>query len=594
MRLIRKFINLSMEVRLTMNTKNKKTGLRILKYIKKYIVLLIVSVLMASASVALSLFIPILCGKAIDCIHGKGNVDIGGIKQYCMYIAIVALLSGLFQWIMSTINNKIIYNVTRDIRRDAYGKIQRVPLKVLDSKSNGDTVSRIIADVDQFADGLLLGFSTLFTGVVSIICTLAFMISISLKITAVVVVLTPISFCVASFIAKNTHKFFQKQSVTRGELTGHLEEAIANQKLVTAYAKQKDMIDEFDAINDELRESSLNALFYSSLVNPSTRFVNSLVYAAVALIAGMSVVKGAVTVGGLSSFLSYAKQYTKPFNEISGVVTELQNSLVCAARVFELIDEEYEEETGESVLNINNLKGNVSLTDVAFSYSDDKKFIENFNIDVKAGQRVAIIGPTGCGKTTIINLLMRFYDINNGEIKIDNVSSANYTRESLRSSFGMVLQDTWLKEGTIRDNIIVGKPDATDEEVIEAAKKSHCHSFIMRLPDGYDTYIKEDGGSLSAGQKQLLCISRIMLAVPPMLILDEATSVVDTRTEIKVQEAFAELMKGRTSFIVAHRLSTIRNADVIIAMKDGKIVEYGNHDELLEKRGMYYEMYNSR
>lgn len=594
MRLIRKFINLSMEVRLTMNTKNKKTGLRILKYIKKYIVLLIVSVLMASASVALSLFIPILCGKAIDCIHGKGNVDISGIKQYCMYIAIVALLSGLFQWIMSTINNKIIYNVTRDIRRDAYGKIQRVPLKVLDSKSNGDTVSRIIADVDQFADGLLLGFSTLFTGVVSIICTLAFMISISLKITAVVVVLTPISFCVASFIAKNTHKFFQNQSVTRGELTGHLEEAIANQKLVTAYAKQKDMIDEFDAINDELRESSLNALFYSSLVNPSTRFLNSLVYAAVALIAGMSVVKGTVTVGGLSSFLSYAKQYTKPFNEISGVVTELQNSLVCAARVFELIDEEYEEETGESVLDINNLKGNVSLTDVAFSYSDDKKFIENFNIDVKAGQRVAIIGPTGCGKTTIINLLMRFYDINNGEIKIDNVSSANYTRESLRSSFGMVLQDTWLKEGTIRDNIIVGKPDATDEEVIEAAKKSHCHSFIMRLPDGYDTYIKEDGGSLSAGQKQLLCISRIMLAVPPMLILDEATSVVDTRTEIKVQEAFAELMKGRTSFIVAHRLSTIRNADVIIAMKDGKIVEYGNHDELLEKRGMYYEMYNSR
>ena len=594
MRRIRKYTDLSMEARLTMNSKNRQTGLRILKYIKKYIVLLILAVIMAAASVALSLYIPILGGKAIDCIVSKGKVDTEGVLSYCYRIMMVCVVSGFLQWIMNTINNNITYNVTRDIRRDAYEKIQRVPLKVLDSKSSGDTVSRIIADVDQFADGLLLGFSTLFTGIVSIICTLIFMLSISIKITLVVVILTPVSFFVASFIAKNTYKFFTEQSVTRGKLTGHLEEAIANQKLVTAFTKQKDMIDEFDAINEDLSKSSLKALFYSSLVNPSTRFVNSIVYAVVALIAGLYVIKGRITVGGLSSFLSYAKQYTKPFNEISGVVTELQNSLVCASRVFELIDEEYEIETGEKTLDVNNLAGDVSIKDVDFSYSDDKKFIEKFNIDVKRGQRVAIIGPTGCGKTTVINLLMRFYDVNNGEITIDGVNSADYTRESLRSSFGMVLQDTWLKEGTIRDNIIVGKPDATDEEVIEAAKKSHCHSFIMRLPDGYDTYIKEDGGSLSAGQKQLLCISRIMLAVPPMLILDEATSVVDTRTEIKVQEAFAELMKGRTSFIVAHRLSTIKNADIIIAMKDGKIVECGNHDELLKKQGMYYEMYNSR
>ena len=577
-----------------MNKKNKKTAIRILKYIKRYIVLLVISVIMAAASVALSLYIPILCGKAIDCIVGKNNVDFDKIKVYGFRILIVCVLSGLLQWIMSTINNRITYNVTRDIRRDAYEKIQRVPLKVLDSKSNGDTVSRIITDVDQFADGLLLGFSNLFTGLVSIICTLIFMISISLKITIVVVVLTPISFFVASFIAKNTYKFFTEQSVIRGNLTGNLEETIANQKLVAAYVKQKDMMDEFDEINKELSVSSLKAVFYSSLVNPSTRFVNSLVYAVVALIAGMSVIKGNVTVGGLSSFLSYAKQYTKPFNEISGVVTELQNSLVCAGRVFELIDEDYEVETGANALDTSKLLGDVCLKNVAFSYTDDKEFIKDFNVDVKHGQRVAIIGPTGCGKTTIINLLMRFYDINDGDITIDKVSSSEYTRESLRSGFGMVLQDTWLKEGTIRDNIVVGKPDATDEEVMEAAKKSHCHNFIMRLPDGYDTYIKEDGGSLSAGQKQLLCISRIMLAVPPMLILDEATSVVDTRTEIKVQEAFAKLMEGRTSFIVAHRLSTIKNADIIIAMKDGKVVEVGNHDELLEKRGMYYEMYNSR
>lgn len=577
-----------------MNKKNKKTAIRILKYIKRYIVLLVISVFMAAASVALSLYIPILCGKAIDCIVGKNNVDFDKIKVYGFRILIVCVLSGLLQWIMSTINNRITYNVTRDIRRDAYEKIQRVPLKVLDSKSNGDTVSRIITDVDQFADGLLLGFSNLFTGLVSIICTLIFMISISLKITIVVVVLTPISFFVASFIAKNTYKFFTEQSVIRGNLTGNLEETIANQKLVAAYVKQKDMMDEFDEINKELSVSSLKAVFYSSLVNPSTRFVNSLVYAVVALIAGMSVIKGNVTVGGLSSFLSYAKQYTKPFNEISGVVTELQNSLVCAGRVFELIDEDYEVETGANALDTSKLLGDVCLKNVAFSYTDDKEFIKDFNVDVKHGQRVAIIGPTGCGKTTIINLLMRFYDINDGDITIDKVSSSEYTRESLRSGFGMVLQDTWLKEGTIRDNIVVGKPDATDEEVMEAAKKSHCHNFIMRLPDGYDTYIKEDGGSLSAGQKQLLCISRIMLAVPSMLILDEATSVVDTRTEIKVQEAFAKLMEGRTSFIVAHRLSTIKNADIIIAMKDGKVVEVGNHDELLEKRGMYYEMYNSR
>ena len=573
--------------------KNKQTGIRILSYIKKYIWLLVISVLLAGASVALSLYIPIICGKAIDCIVKKGKVDFNNIEFYCKQILVVCVVSALFSWVMSVINNRITYNVVRDIRRDAFAKMQRIPLKRLDDKSQGDTVSRVIADVDQFADGLLLGFSTLFTGIVSVICTLAFMLSISIKITLVVVVLTPLSFFVASFIAKNTYKFFTEQSEIRGELTGRLEEAISNQKLVSAFGKQKDVIEEFNEINGRLSEASLKAVFYSSLVNPSTRFVNSVVYAAVAFIGGFLALKGNVTVGGLASFLSYAKQYTKPFNEISGVITELQNSLVCAGRVFDLIDEEEEKESGDVELKTKNVKGDVTLKNLEFSYTDDD-FIKDFNIEAKKGQRVAIIGPTGCGKTTIINLLMRFYDVKGGNILIDGVEQSEYTKSSLRSVFGMVLQDTWLKEGTIKDNIIVGKPDASMEEVVEAAKKSHCHNFIMRLPDGYDTYIKEDGGSLSAGQKQLLCISRIMLATAPILILDEATSVVDTRTEVKVQEAFANLMKGRTSFIVAHRLSTIRNADLIIAMKDGKIVESGNHEQLIAKKGMYYEMYNSR
>ena len=573
--------------------KNKQTGIRILSYIKKYIWLLVISVLLAGASVALSLYIPIICGKAIDCIVKKGKVDFNNIEFYCKQILVVCVVSALFSWVMSVINNRITYNVVRDIRRDAFAKMQRIPLKRLDDKSQGDTVSRVIADVDQFADGLLLGFSTLFTGIVSVFCTLAFMLSISIKITLVVVVLTPLSFFVASFIAKNTYKFFTEQSEIRGELTGRLEEAISNQKLVSAFGKQKDVIEEFNEINGRLSEASLKAVFYSSLVNPSTRFVNSVVYAAVAFIGGFLALKGNVTVGGLASFLSYAKQYTKPFNEISGVITELQNSLVCAGRVFDLIDEEEEKESGDVELKTKNVKGDVTLKNLEFSYTDDD-FIKDFNIEAKKGQRVAIIGPTGCGKTTIINLLMRFYDVKGGNILIDGVEQSEYTKSSLRSVFGMVLQDTWLKEGTIKDNIIVGKPDASMEEVVEAAKKSHCHNFIMRLPDGYDTYIKEDGGSLSAGQKQLLCISRIMLATAPILILDEATSVVDTRTEVKVQEAFANLMKGRTSFIVAHRLSTIRNADLIIAMKDGKIVESGNHEQLIAKKGMYYEMYNSR
>ena len=573
--------------------KNKQTGIRILSYIKKYIWLLVISVLLAGASVALSLYIPIICGKAIDCIVKKGKVDFNNIEFYCKQILVVCVVSALFSWVMSVINNRITYNVVRDIRRDAFAKMQRIPLKRLDDKSQGDTVSRVIADVDQFADGLLLGFSTLFTGIVSVTCTLAFMLSISIKITLVVVALTPLSFFVASFIAKNTYKFFTEQSEIRGELTGRLEEAISNQKLVSAFVKQKDVIEEFNEINGRLSEASLKAVFYSSLVNPSTRFVNSVVYAAVSFIGGFSVIKGNVTVGGLASFLSYAKQYTKPFNEISGVITELQNSLVCAGRVFDLIDEEEEKESGDVELKTKNVKGDVTLKNLEFSYTD-VDFIKDFNIEAKKGQRVAIIGPTGCGKTTIINLLMRFYDLKGGNILIDGVEQGEYTKSSLRSVFGMVLQDTWLKEGTIKDNIIVGKPDASMEEVVEAAKKSHCHNFIMRLPDGYDTYIKEDGGSLSAGQKQLLCISRIMLATAPILILDEATSVVDTRTEVKVQEAFANLMKGRTSFIVAHRLSTIRNADLIIAMKDGNIVESGNHEQLIAKKGMYYEMYNSR
>ena len=573
--------------------KNKQTGIRILSYIKNYIWLLVISVLLAGTSVALSLYIPIICGKAIDCIVKKGKVDFNNIEFYCKQILVVCVVSALFSWVMSVINNRITYNVVRDIRRDAFAKMQRIPLKRLDDKSQGDTVSRVIADVDQFADGLLLGFSTLFTGIVSVTCTLAFMLSISIKITLVVVALTPLSFFVASFIAKNTYKFFTEQSEIRGELTGRLEEAISNQKLVSAFVKQKDVIEEFNEINGRLSEASLKAVFYSSLVNPSTRFVNSVVYAAVSFIGGFSVIKGNVTVGGLASFLSYAKQYTKPFNEISGVITELQNSLVCAGRVFDLIDEEEEKESGDVELKTKNVKGDVTLKNLEFSYTD-VDFIKDFNIEAKKGQRVAIIGPTGCGKTTIINLLMRFYDLKGGNILIDGVEQGEYTKSSLRSVFGMVLQDTWLKEGTIKDNIIVGKPDASMEEVVEAAKKSHCHNFIMRLPDGYDTYIKEDGGSLSAGQKQLLCISRIMLATAPILILDEATSVVDTRTEVKVQEAFANLMKGRTSFIVAHRLSTIRNADLIIAMKDGKIVESGNHEQLIAKKGMYYEMYNSR
>ncbi len=574
-----------------------KTLKEVLKYIKKYMFYVVLSVVFAAATVAMTLYVPILTGDAIDLIVGKGNVDFSAVYAIIKKIIIVVGLTALSQWIMNICNNKITYGVIRDIRKDAFEKLEILPLKYIDSHSHGDIVSRVITDVDTFADGLLMGFTQLFTGVITILGTLIFMLTINVKITFVVVLITPISLFVASFIAKKTYRMFRLQSETRGEQTALIDEMIGNQKVVQAFGHEDEALEQFDEINGRLQKWSLKAIFFSSITNPSTRFVNSLVYTGVGITGAFTVITNpAFTVGQLSCFLSYANQYTKPFNEISGVVTELQNALACAARIFELIKEEPQIPDNEDarVLKDTDVDGALELENVYFSYVPEKKLIENFNLSVKPGERVAIVGPTGCGKSTVINLLMRFYDVNSGSIKVEGTDIRNITRDSLRSSYGMVLQETWLKEGTIRENLCMGKPDATEEEMIVAAKASHAHSFIKRLKDGYDTYITEDGGSLSQGQKQLLCIARVMLCLPPMLILDEATSSIDTRTEQKIQSAFAKMMKGRTSFIVAHRLSTIKEADTILVMKDGSVIEQGNHEELLAKNGFYANLYNSQ
>lgn len=573
---------------------SSQTVKKVIIRIKKYWVFLILSIIMATITVASSLYVPILVGNAIDYIIGPSNVNFRLIAQILAEIGVVIGITALSQWIMNICNNKITYHVTRDIRDEAIEKIEHLPLKYIDGHSYGEIVSRVIADVDQFADGLLMGFTQFFSGVMTILGTLGFMLSINVKITLVVVLITPVSFFVASFIAKRTYKMFKLQSETRGEQTALIDEMIGGQKVVSAYCHEEEAVRQFDEINDRLQKYSLNAIFFSSITNPSTRFVNSLVYAGVAVTGAISAIYGRLTVGQLSCFLSYANQYTKPFNEISGVVTELQNAIACASRVFELIEEEPEAADISNAVNLENVDGRVDLNDVEFSYVPDKKLIEDFNLHVKKGQKIAIVGPTGCGKTTIINLLMRFYDVNSGSIDVSGVDIRELTRRSLRAGYGMVLQDTWLKSGTIRENIIMGRPDATEEEIIEAAKAAHSHGFIKRLPNGYDTVIGEDGGSLSQGQKQLLCITRVMLCHPPMLILDEATSSIDTRTEIKIQNAFNKLMEGRTSFIVAHRLSTIQSADVILVMKDGHIIEQGNHEELLAKNGFYKKLYESQ
>ena len=578
--------------------KNKKTQMqtmkKVLDYIKKYSVYVVLSLLFAVATVAFTLYIPILTGDAVDLILGEGIVDFEGIYKILIQIIIVMLLTALAQWVMNICNNKITYGVIRDIRDKAFKKLEIVPLKYIDGNSHGDIVSRVIADVEQFADGLLMGFTQLFTGVITIFGTLCFMLSISIKITLVVVVITPVSLFVASFIAKRTYSMFQKQSETRGEQTALINEMIGNQKVVQAYGQEAEVLEKFDKINNDLEKYSLRAVFFSSITNPATRFVNSLVYTGVGLAGAISAMHGGISVGQLSCFLSYANQYTKPFNEISGVITELQNALACAARIFELIEEEPQIPDAADAAVLENASGKINLEHVCFSYVPEKKLIEDFNLAVKPGQRVAIVGPTGCGKSTIINLLMRFYDVNSGSIQVEGTDIRQITRDSLRTSYGMVLQETWLKGGTIRENLAMGKPEATDEEIIAAAKASHAHGFIKRLPQGYDTVITEDGGNLSQGQKQLLCIARVMLCLPPMLILDEATSSIDTRTEQKIQSAFAAMMKGRTSFIVAHRLSTIKEADIILVMKDGSIIEQGNHKELLKCGGFYAELYNSQ
>ena len=573
---------------------SSQTVKKVIIRIKKYWVFLILSIIMATITVASSLYVPLLVGNAIDYIIGPSNVNFRLIAQILAEIGVVIGITALSQWIMNICNNKITYHVTRDIRDEAIEKIEHLPLKYIDGHSYGEIVSRVIADVDQFADGLLMGFTQFFSGVMTIFGTLGFMLSINVKITLVVVLITPVSFFVASFIAKRTYKMFKLQSETRGEQTALIDEMIGGQKVVSAYCHEEEAVRQFDEINDRLQKYSLNAIFFSSITNPSTRFVNSLVYAGVAVTGAISAIYGRLTVGQLSCFLSYANQYTKPFNEISGVVTELQNAIACASRVFELIEEEPEAAESSNAVNLENVDGRVDLNDVEFSYVPDKKLIEDFNLHVKKGQKIAIVGPTGCGKTTIINLLMRFYDVNSGSIDVSGVDIRELTRRSLRAGYGMVLQDTWLKSGTIRENIIMGRPDATDEEIIEAAKAAHSHGFIKRLPNGYDTVIGEDGGSLSQGQKQLLCITRVMLCHPPILILVEATSSIVTRTEIKIQNAFNKLMEGRTSFIVAHRLSTIQLADVILVMKDGHIIEQGNHEELLAKNGFYKKLYESQ
>ena len=569
---------------------------KVFHYMKHYIPILILSIILATITVALTLYFPILSGKAIDFILAKGKVDFAGILSLAKEGILIIAITALAQWIMNMCNNRMTYNIVRDIRKDAFDKMEHLPLSYIDSHSHGDMVSRIIADVDTFADGLLMGFTQLFTGIATIVGTLIFMLVIDVKITLVVVILTPLSLFVASFIAKKTYSMFQLQTKTRGEQTALIEEMVGNQKVVQAFNHEDEALEQFDEINQRLQKYSLRAIFFSSITNPSTRFINSLVYAAVGIVGALSVIltNGAFSVGNLSCFLSYANQYTKPFNEISGVITELQNALACAARIFELIEEPAEEPDEEDAYVLENADGTVDIDHVYFSYVPDQKLIEDFNLHVKPGQRVAIVGPTGCGKTTLINLLMRFYDVNSGKITVSDHDIMHMTRNSLRANYGMVLQETWLKKGTIRDNICMGKPEATEEEMIAAAKASHAHSFIKRLPKGYDTVITEDGGNLSQGQKQLLCIARVMLCLPPMLILDEATSSIDTRTEIRIQKAFLTMMQGRTSFIVAHRLSTIREADVILVMKDGKIIEQGNHDTLLAQNGFYANLYNSQ
>ena len=576
------------------NENQKSTLRKVLRYIRRYWGYLGASIILAAVTVALTLYLPILIGQAVDRIVGKGAVDFAGIFVILRKMAVIIGLTAVAQWVMNACNNKITYNVIRDIRTEAFEKIEKLPLKYLDAHSYGEIVSRVIADVDQFADGLLMGFTQFFTGIVTIFGTLIFMLTISVRITVAVVVITPVSLFVASFIAKKTFSMFKLQSETRGEQTAFIEEMVGNQKVVQAFSHEDEALEKFDEINERLQKYSLRAIFFSSITNPSTRFVNSLVYATVGVVGAFTAIAGGISVGQLSSLLSYANQYTKPFNEISGVITELQNALACAGRVIELIEEDAEVPDAEDAVDLEHANGKVELSHVYFSYVPEQKLIEDFNLSVKPGQRVAIVGPTGCGKTTLINLLMRFYDVNSGTIKVSDIPLQQLTRKSLRDNYGMVLQETWLRSGSIRDNIAMGKPDATDEEIIVAAKASHAHGFIKRLPEGYDTVIAEDGGNLSQGQKQLLCIARVMLCLPPMLILDEATSSIDTRTEIKIQNAFAKMMQGRTSFIVAHRLSTIREADIILVMKDGSIIEQGNHEELLEKNGFYAKLYNSQ
>ena len=560
----------------------------------RYRIFLVFSILLATVSVALTLYIPKLTGHAVDYVIGKGKVNFPGVIQVMIQIGVCTLITALAQWLMNVCNNKMTYQMVQDIRNEAFHKIEQLPLKYIDGHPYGEVVSRVIADVDQFSDGLLMGFTQLFTGIATIIGTFCFMLSVNVSITFVVVLITPVSFFVANFIAKRTFRMFRLQSEIRGEQTGLIDEMIGNQKVVQAFGRGEDVTERFDEVNKRLQEASLRATFFSSITNPATRFVNSLVYTGVGITGAFAVVRGAMSVGQLSSFLSYANQYTKPFNEISGVVTEFQNAIACAQRVFTLIDEDPQIPEPEHAVHLTDIDGNVKVENVSFSYLPGQHLIEDFNLEVKPGQRIAIVGPTGCGKTTLINLLMRFYDVNAGSIKVEDIDIREMTRKSLRAGYGMVLQETWLKTGTIRENIAMGRPDATEEEIVEAAKASHIHNYIRRLPKGYDTWITEDGGGLSQGQKQLLCIARVMLCRPPMLILDEATSSIDTRTEIKIQQAFAKLMEGRTTFIVAHRLSTIREADVILVMKDGKIIEQGNHEVLMKKEGFYHHLYESQ
>ena len=574
---------------------NKKSTLKkVLKRIEKYRLLVLLSLLMAAATVVLTLYLPILTGNAVDGIIAKGLVNFTGLFKILQTMIVVILATAIFQWLMNIINNHITYHVVQDIRKEAFEKLERLPLKYVDSRSYGDIVSRMIADVDQFAEGLLMGFTQLFTGLLTIVGTLFFMFDINVKIALVVVVLTPLSLFVAGFIAKRTYTMFKKQSETRGEQTSLIEEMVGNLKVVKAFGHEDENQEIFDEINERLQKYSLSAIFFSSLVNPCTRFINSMIYAGVGITGAIAALNGRLSVGQLTCFLSYANQYTKPFNEISGVITELQNALACAARVFELIEEEPEVPDHETAVVLEDANGEIELEHVYFSYTADKKLIQDFNLSVKPGQRIAIVGPTGCGKTTLINLLMRFYDVNEGKISVDGHEIRDITRGSLRTNYGMVLQDTWIRNGTVKENIVIGKPDATMDEIVAAAKASRAHDFIKRLPNGYDTVLGEEGGNLSQGQKQLLCITRVMLCLPPMLILDEATSSIDTRTEIKIQQAFAKMMEGRTSFIVAHRLSTIREADVILVMKDGNIIEQGSHEDLLTKNGFYAELYNSQ